>query len=473
MKLYNTLTKQLEEIEKTSTPVTFYSCGPTVYDYPHIGNWYAFVRWDILNRALLASGYDTKWVMNITDVGHLVSDEDEGEDKLEKGAKREGKTAWDVAEFYGNYFKQKLLELNFSPIAVLPKATDHIPEQIALVETLEKKGHTYVIDDGVYFDTSTLPDYGKLAHLDLEKLKAGARVELNPQKRNPTDFALWKFSQKNEKRDMEWPSPWGNGFPGWHIECSAMSMKYLGETLTIHAGGIDHIPVHHTNEIAQSEAATGKPFARVWVHSNFILVDGKKMSKSLGNFYTLEDLKDAEGIVYSSDVFRLAVLESHYQTEANFSLDQMHSAQARLKGLRVITDSAAQASSVVPASLVIDMSIVATTKENILQSLSDNLNTPLVLKHLNDLASYVSNKLLQQSDEPAYNDFLQFLDDVTGLQFTNVTTLSPKQDQLLQDYIHAKQNKDYVKSDAYRVQLSNQHIQVKDLGSSAYKWSWQ
>jgi cysteinyl-tRNA synthetase len=281
MQLYNTLTRKLEYFEPQTPPeVKLYTCGPTVYDYQHIGNYSAYVRWDTLVRVLQATGHEVNWVINITDVGHLVSDADEGEDKLEKGARREGKTAWDVAAFYMDDFMLGLKALHIQTPTHVVRATDHIVEQIALVEILEQKGYTYTIDDGVYYDTSKCKDYGALAHIDVKNLQAGARVELNPQKRHPTDFALWKFTPKGQKRDMEWDSPWGKGFPGWHLECSAMSMKYLGETLDIHTGGIDHIPVHHINEIAQSEAATGKQFSRFWLHNNHILVDNAKSLKA-------------------------------------------------------------------------------------------------------------------------------------------------------------------------------------------------
>ncbi len=265
IQLHNTLSRKLEKLQPLhKDQIRLYTCGMTVYDYPQLGNWATYIRWDTLVRMLRESDYDVAWVMNITDVGHLTSDADEGEDKLEKGAKREGKSAWEIADFYTKMFMNGMAQLNITTPSKLPKATDHIPEQLVLLETLEKKGFTYVIDDGVYFDTSKLPDYGKLTRQKAEDLRAGARVELNAQKRNITDFALWKFSPKDQQRDMEWDSKWGKGFPGWHLECSAIAMKYLGETLDIHAGGVDHIAVHHTNEIAQSEAATGKPFANIF-----------------------------------------------------------------------------------------------------------------------------------------------------------------------------------------------------------------
>ena len=335
MRLYNTMSRQVEEFQPLSNDeVKIYTCGPTVYDYPHIGNWYAFIRWDILVRTLIASGYKVNWVMNITDVGHLVSDADEGEDKLEKGARREGKSAWEIADLYTNYFLKGLDRLNFIKPNQLPKATDNIPEQIDFIKGLEAKGFTYQIDDGVYFDTSKVADYGKLARLNIEALKAGARVEYNQQKHSPTDFALWKFSPTDHQRDMEWDSPWGKGFPGWHLECSALVLKYLGKAIDIHAGGIDHLTVHHPNEIAQSESLNGEPFAKYWLHSNFIQVDGQKMSKSLGNLITLEDI-EAKG--YSLEAFRLLVLESHYRSEAQFTWDTIAAAQNRLNTYRAMS----------------------------------------------------------------------------------------------------------------------------------------
>jgi cysteinyl-tRNA synthetase len=285
-----------------------------------------------LVRTLKYLRYPVKYVTNITDVGHLVSDEDSGEDKMEKGAKREGKTAWDVAKFYTEAFLADSKRLNLLEPDVRPKPTDHIPEQIDMVEMLLKKGFAYSIDDGIYFDTSKFETYGALTGQDLEDLKAGARVEPNPQKKNPTDFALWKFSPKGVKRDMEWKSPWGMGFPGWHIECSAMSRKHLGDQIDIHTGGADLIPIHHTNEIAQSEAATGKsPFVRMWVHGQFIMVDGEKMSKSKGNFYRLADVL-SKG--YDALALRYFYMTAHYHGFLNFTWEGMDAAQTALTELR-------------------------------------------------------------------------------------------------------------------------------------------
>src|SRR3990167_5993001 len=329
MKLHNTLSREVEEIKPLNPPeVSVYSCGPTVYDYPHIGNWFTFIRYDILVRALRAGGFNPKWVMNITDVGHLTSDADEGEDKLEVGAKREGKTAWDIAKKYTDYFVDAMEKLNIQKPDYLEKATNNIESQIELIKKLQEKGYTYATDDGVYYNTSKFADYSKLAKLDLEKLKPGARVVVNPQKKNPTDFALWKFSPKDRKRDMEWDSPWGKGFPGWHLECSAIGLKYLGEQFDIHTGGIDHVNVHHTNEIAQGEALTGKIPAKYWMHSEFLLAGDTRMGKSEGNLVRVTDL-GVDPLAY-----RLLVLNTHYKDPLNFTDDSLKSADTALKNLR-------------------------------------------------------------------------------------------------------------------------------------------
>jgi cysteinyl-tRNA synthetase len=329
VKLYNTPERAVQTVKPKDPPlVSVYTCGPTVYDYPHIGNWFTFIRYDLLIRVLKAGGYRPKWVLNITDVGHLVSDADEGEDKLEKGAKREGKTAQEIADFYAEYFLEGMRRLNFIEPDHVPRATDHIPEQIRFIKKLESQGLTYVIDDGVYYDTSKFPGYEDFARLNLTQQQTGGRVQANRQKRQPADFALWKFSPKDGKRAMEWDSPWGKGFPGWHLECSALILKYLGETIDIHAGGIDHIPVHHTNEIAQSKALTGKPLSRHWFHTNHILVDGRKISKSLGNGITLEDV-EKQG--FSLVALRLLALQSHYRTQQNFTWESLEAAQTSLQ----------------------------------------------------------------------------------------------------------------------------------------------
>ena len=342
IKLYNTLTREKDIfIPLQKGAVGMYNCGPTVYHYAHIGNLRAYVFADILRKTLEYDGYDVTQIINITDVGHLVSDEDEGEDKMEKGSAREGKTAQEIAEFYTKSFYEDLAKLNIAPANRYTKATEHIPEQIALIQKLEEKGFTYATNDGIYFDTSKFPDYGKLARLDIAGLKEGARIETNTEKKNRTDFALWKLSNPilldsgvaKENRQQEWQSPWGIGFPGWHIECSAMSMKYLGETFDIHTGGIDHIPVHHTNEIAQAECATGKKFVHYWMHSGFVNIEGGKMAKSADNFVRMATLEE-KGI--SPLTYRYWLLTAHYRKTINFTWEAVEGAQTALKKLHEV-----------------------------------------------------------------------------------------------------------------------------------------
>jgi cysteinyl-tRNA synthetase len=289
MKFYNTLTRKIEDFKPLKDKkVGIYSCGPTVYWNQHLGHMYAYIQWDTLVRFLRYSGFDVKWVMNITDVGHLTSDEDAGEDKMEKGAKREGLTVWQIAEKYTQQFIQSLELLNIQKPDVLAKATDHIQDQIELIKKIESNGFTYKTKTGLVFDTSKFPDYAKFAKLDLKRQKPGSRVEVDPEKKNPWDFLLWVTNQPSHI--MQWDSPWGKGFPGWHIECTAMSTKYLGEKFDIHTGGIEHIPVHHTNEIAQAFGAFGHQTVNYWLHNGWLVFDGEKMSKSLGNNIVVTDL---------------------------------------------------------------------------------------------------------------------------------------------------------------------------------------
>lgn len=331
LKLYNTLTRKKEEFKPfKGKKVGLYTCGPTVYDYAHIGNLRTYLFEDILKRVLQYDGYKVKHVMNITDVGHLTSDADTGEDKMEKGAQREKKTVWEIAEFYIKAFQQNLKDLNILEPDVWPKATDHIKEQIDWIKKLEEKGFTYQTSDGVYFNTAKFKGYGKLTPQRLEELKEGARVAANPEKKNATDFALWKFSPKNIKRQMEWDSPWGKGFPGWHLECSVMSQKYLGETFDIHTGGVDHMAIHHNNEIAQAEAVTGKPLAHYWLHGEFLLINEGKMAKSEENFITLQTLKEKG---FNPLALRLLCLQTHYRSKLNFTWESLQASQNSLKNL--------------------------------------------------------------------------------------------------------------------------------------------
>lgn len=333
LKLYNTLSKTVEEFSPINPPrVGLYTCGPTVYDYPHIGHGRKYVMDDVLKRTLMNAGFTVNHVQNVTDVGHLVSDSDEGEDKLEKGAKREGKTVWDIAAFYEREFYTDMDALGIMRPTTICRATEHINEQIELVQTLLKKGHAYETSEAVYFDVSTFAEYGKLFGQNIEDKYAAVReeVQTGEHKKHPADFALW-FKRVGRFADhaMHWNSPWGEGFPGWHIECSAMSMHYLGDTIDIHTGGIDHIPIHHPNEIAQSEGATGKPFVRFWVHHAFLKVDGEKMSKSKGNYYRLKDIRE-KGF-HPMDL-RYLFLTTHYRKTLNFTWEGMAAArEARIK----------------------------------------------------------------------------------------------------------------------------------------------
>jgi cysteinyl-tRNA synthetase len=341
-----------------------YTCGPTVYDYAHIGNLRTYIFEDILRRALEFNGYSVEHVMNITDVGHLVSDADTGEDKMEKGSRRMGKTAWEIAEFYTNAFISDLKALNIHQPTVWCRATDHIQEQIELICCIEKNGFTYQTSDGIYFDTSKLNDYGYLARLDIEGLQAGSRIELG-EKRHPTDFALWKFSPEGQQRQMEWESPWGKGFPGWHIECSAMSAKYLGEFFDIHCGGEDHIPVHHTNEIAQTEACYGTRLANFWMHGYFLQMDESKMAKSSGKFIRLQTLID-QG--YDPLSYRFFSMSALYRAKLNFTWEGLETAAKSLERLRTMVYNWGEAGSVDSEYL-----------ERFRDQVNDDLNMPRAL----------------------------------------------------------------------------------------------
>lgn len=328
--LYNTASRKKEKFEPVHDPVGMYCCGPTVYNFAHIGNLRTYIFEDVLKRVLLSAGYKVKHVINITDVGHLTSDADTGEDKMEKGAQREGKTVWDIAEFFTSRFMENLRDLNIIQPDIWPKATDHISQMIDIVKELEKNGFTYRTSDGIYFDTSRFDSYCKFARLNPDSLRAGERVEMG-EKRSATDFALWKFSPTDKKRQMEWQSPWGIGFPGWHIECSAMAQKYLSLPIDIHCGGSDHIRVHHTNEIAQSEAATGKQFVRYWLHGEFLVLDKGKMAKSDGNFITLDSIKEAN---IPQLAYRLFCFTAHYRTPLTFSWEGLQASVQSLQNLR-------------------------------------------------------------------------------------------------------------------------------------------
>ena len=333
IKLHNTMSQNTEEIKTIKDKeVSMYHCGPTVYKYQHIGNMRTFLFADILRRTFEFEGYKVKQVINITDVGHLVSDNNEGEDKVEKSARENNQTAKEVTDFYTKIFLDDLQKLNIiTADTIFPRATDNIPEQIDIIKKLEEENHTYRTSDGIYFDVSTFKDYGKLGNIDLKGLQAGNRVEFNDEKHTPYDFALWKFSSPDEKRQQEWSSPWGIGFPGWHIECSAMSQKYLGKTFDIHTGGIDHIPVHHNNEIAQSECANHVPLANIWMHGGHLNWKDRKMSKSDGDFVTISDLEKQN---ISPLSYRYFLLQTRYKQSIFFEIEDLEASQTAYHRLK-------------------------------------------------------------------------------------------------------------------------------------------
>lgn len=442
MKLHNTLTKKEEEfVPLDPKRVTLYCCGPTVYDYAHIGNFRTYTMTDFLVRTFRYMGYSVKFSMNITDVGHLVSDADDGEDKLEKGARREEKSAWDIAKFYTNAFLSDSKKLNLVEPDFRPHATDYIKEQIAMVTTLIGKGFAYTIDDGVYFDTCKFETYGVLTGQNIDDLKAGARVEPNHQKKSPMDFALWKFSPKDAKRQMEWGSPWGVGFPGWHIECSAMSRATLKtDQLDIHTGGMDLIPIHHTNEIAQSEASTGiSPFVRYWVHGQFIMVDGEKMAKSKGNFYRLDDI-EAKGI--EPLALRYLYMTAHYRAFLNFTWEALASAQKSLSELRSF------------ASMNKSSHKRGDLKKKFQDALENDLNIPQALAVAWEAARVAPQLLL---------DF----DRVLGLDLSRnpvIIEVSFKIKQLIEKRDELRKQKKFTEADAVRKQIEDMGYKVEDKG---------
>ena len=451
--LYNTLSRSKEEFKPIKPgEVGLYTCGPTVYNYAHIGNLRTYIFEDILKRVLVYNGYRVRHVMNITDVGHLTGDRDMGEDKMEKGAQREGKTAWDIAEYYTQAFRQDIAHLNILEPDIWVKATDTIDEQIALVKTLEEKSYTYQTSDGIYFDTSKFENYTKLSHQNLEALQEGARVEKNPEKRNATDFALWKFSPPDTQRQMEWDSPWGVGFPGWHLECSAMSMKFLNDQLDIHCGGTDHIDVHHTNEIAQSEAATGKPFFNFWMHGAFLIISGgKKMAKSEGNFLTLENAFLKHGI--SPLAYRFGDFLTHYRKPMEYSDVAIEAARNGLLHLqnqvRQIATAEMDESDVTPNTEF---------KNKFLQAVNDDLNMPRAMA--------VVQEMLKSTipDSEKYATVLDY-DRVLGFnldQLDKAQALPQEVQKLAEARTKAREAKDFAASDRLRDEIEALGYMVQD-----------
>lgn len=446
IELYNSLSKKVEEfVSNEKNKVGLYTCGPTVYDYPHIGNLQSYIIWDILKRFLISQGYKVKHIMNITDVGHLVSDADEGEDKMEKSSKRLGKSSWEIADYFINIFKENLKDLNILEPSKYLRATDTIKEQIKFVKELDEKGYLYKISDGLYFDTSKIDNYGILANLDNVKLQEGARVEKNKEKKNITDFAVWKFSPEDKKREMEWDSSWGKGFPGWHLECSVMSNMELGDNFDIHTGGIDHLTVHHPNEMAQSEAVNGKLQANYWLHNAFVKMYNSKMSKSDGGFIRLEDLKNKG---YSGSDYRYLVLQTNYRKSLNFTWDAL---EASKNGLN---------------NIVKEIALYKEGDGNLeeleyefYEAMASDLNTSKALSIL--------QKVIDSNNDSSskLNSILE-IDKVLGLNLKELRkealNISEEGKKLIKERGIARDNKDWELADKLREDLKNINIEVKD-----------
>lgn len=445
--LYNTKTRKKELFTPIRTnEVSMYHCGPTVYNYAHIGNLRAYVFADTLRRMFEWNNFVVKQVINITDVGHIVGDADIGEDKMQKSARREGKTAWDLAKFYEAEYKKDLQALNIRTKGTqFPRATEYIQEQIELVQTLEQKGFTYKTSDGVYFHTRKFNRYADFAKLDLKGMEEGARVAVNDEKRNPSDFALWKFSPTNEQRDMEWASPWGVGFPGWHIECSAMSEKLLGTPFDIHTGGIDHIPVHHTNEIAQSECASGHEYVHYWMHNGFLNIVGGKMAKSGDNFIRLQTLTD-RGI--SPLAYRYWLLTSHYRSALDFSFEAVEAAGKALSRLYDFYHTLPETDGKINTEII----------EKCRASISDDLNTAQVIATVWDY--------IKSDDAPENKKVTLFeLDKFLGLQLSSqVTNIIPQHITALANIrMSARANKNWTESDRLREKIETEGFKIKDM----------
>ena len=453
LRIYNTLTRQKEDFVPIHEGKAYmYSCGPTVYNYAHIGNLRTYIFMDLFRRTLKYDGYKLKGVMNITDVGHLLSDGDTGEDKMQKASREQKKSPWEIAAYYTDVFFTDLKKLNIGKPEIIAKATDHIQEMIDYVQKLVDKGYGYEIDDGIYFDIGKFPGYGKLSRLNLEEQQAGARVEVNSQKRHPADFALWKKAEP--EHIMQWPSPWGMGYPGWHIECSAMSLKYLGMPFDIHTGGVDHIPVHHENEIAQNEALTGKKSVNYWVHGEFMLVNNGKMSKSLGNTYRISDLEERG---YKALDFRYFCLNTHYRKKLNFTFEGLDAAKAAYARLlaQVYKHKTAKESG--------DTALANKYVEQFKQAIDDDLNIPLALGILWTMMKEAPAKEL-------FTAALEF-DKVLGLDLDKavVPKEEPQKIDVPQDVLAlceerkaAKAEKNWAKADELRAQIAAKGYKVTD-----------
>ena len=457
IKLYNSLSKEIEVFKPIKPElVSMYICGPTVYDYVQIGNLRTYSLSDFLYRTLIFNGNRVKFIMNLTDVGHLTGDNqgdaDVGGDRLELSAQKENKSAREIADYYIADFYKSYEKLNYSTPEKYTRATDYIEEQIELIKKLERNGYTYEILDGVYFDTSKFDEYGELAGIDKTSILEGARVEPNPDKRNPSDFALWKFSKKEEKRWQEWDSPWGVGFPGWHIECSAMSMKELGDTIDIHLGGEDLKMIHHPNEIAQSECATGKKFVNYWMHGAFLQVDGGRMGKSLGNAYTI---KDIETRGYEPMALRYFYMTAHYRSGLNFTWDALQASQNSLKKLYDLIGSYKESKESQPNQRFIS---------KFTESLNEDLNLPKALAVLWDM-------LKSEIPEPEKLMTALKMDEVLGFNLVDYVgfEIPQKIEDLAKTRSEYRKNGIWDKADIVRKQISEMGYVVEDTPNGKYK----
>lgn len=470
MQLYNTLSRSKSPFEPISSDdVKLYTCGPTVYSYYHIGNLRNAVFNDTLRRSLIAAGYSVKHVMNITDVGHLSSDADEGEDKLEKGAQAEGKSVWEVAQAYTDAFKHDMAAMNILPPNGYhsPKyqdnyarATEFIDQQVEMVKTLIDKGFAYQTKQAIYFDVTNLANYGELTGQKLADKEVGARDDVvsDPDKHNPHDFAVWFFTVGHfAEHSMKWPSPWGEGFPGWHLECSAIIHATLGDPIDIHTGGVDHIGTHHPNEMAQTEAAFGHKLANYWVHNEFILVDGAKMAKSKSNSYTLREVTDRG---FSPLALRLLYLQAHYRTEINFTWESLEAAQNRLISLNAWADLQFQA---VPGKSNPDFSKRLRGTLGLMKTaLEDDLNTPKALAHLSELVDWMQAAPLPERDLEEFKAALDQLDQLLGLDFTKRKDISETAKRLITEREANRKAQNFIKADELRRTLSDQGLEVDD-----------
>ncbi|GAA0116196.1 cysteine--tRNA ligase [Clostridium senegalense] len=454
--VYNTMTRKKDEfIPVVPGKVGMYTCGPTVYNYAHIGNLRTYIFEDVLKKSLEYAGYKVKHVMNVTDVGHLQSDGDEGEDKMALGASREKKTVWEIAKFYEEAFLDDCKKLNVKRPNVVCRATEHIKEMINFIEVLEEKGYTYQSNGNVYFEIDKFKDYTKLANLSIEELEAGSRIEVDPNKKNPLDFVLWFTNSKFKNQIMQWESPWGRGFPGWHLECSTMSMKYLGDSIDIHCGGIDHIPVHHTNEIAQSEAYSGKKWVNYWMHGEFLVLDGGKMSKSTGDFLTVKRLEE-EG--FSPLDYRYFCLQSRYRKQLIFSFENLDAARKSFKALKkriaTILENVCENDN-------FNNENINNYNEKFKKQISDDLNIPNAFTVLLDVLK--DENLTNLEKKFLIEDF----DKVLSLELTSVEKDLSNIDvesieNLIKERNEARSSKNYARADEIRDQLLKMNIEILD-----------